>query len=137
LGRSALANIIPSTTGAAKAVTKVIPNLSGKLTGMAFRVPVTDASAVDLTVRTQKETSYEAIKMAFKKASEGDLKGIVGYTEDALVSQDIVGETRTCVFDANAGIELNSRFFKLIAWYDNEYAYSNKLVELAIHINSI
>jgi len=136
-GRSALMNIIPASTGAAKAVGKVIPKLNGKLTGMAFRVPTADVSVVDLTVRTQKETSYEEIKKAFKDASEGEFKGVVGYTEEAVVSQDMVGETRTCVFDAGAGIELNSRFFKLIAWYDNEFAYSTKMVELAEHINSI
>ncbi|MDX1277548.1 type I glyceraldehyde-3-phosphate dehydrogenase [Oceanihabitans sediminis] len=137
LGRTALTNIIPSTTGAAKAVGKVIPHLEGKLTGMAFRVPTANVSAVDLTVRTKKETSYEEIKEVFKKAANGDLKGIVGYTEDAVVSQDMVGETNTCVFDADAGIELNSRFFKLIAWYDNEYAYSVKLVELAALVHSL
>ena len=137
LGRSALSNIIPSTTGAAKAVGKVIPHLDGKLTGMAFRVPVTDVSAVDLTVRTKKETSYEEIKAAFKKAAEGEMNGVVAYTEEPVVSQDMVGEKRTCVFDAGAGIELNSRFFKLIAWYDNEYAYSYKLVDLALHVNSL
>jgi len=136
-GRSALMNIIPASTGAAKAVGKVIPKLNGKLTGMAFRVPTANVSVVDLTVRTQKETSYDEIKKAFKNASEGEFKGVVGYTEEAVVSQDMVGETRTCVFDAGAGIELNSRFFKLIAWYDNEFAYSTKLVELAEHINSL
>lgn len=137
LGRSALLNIIPSTTGAAKAVGKVIPHLNGKLTGMAFRVPTADVSAVDLTVRTKNETSYKAIKQAFKIASEGEMNGVLGYTEEPVVSQDMVGESRTCVFDAEAGIELNSKFFKLIAWYDNEFAYSIKLVELAVHINSI
>lgn len=137
LGRSAMNNIIPTSTGAAKAVGKVIPELDGKLTGMAFRVPTADVSVVDLTVRTKKETSLEAIKKAFKEAADGPLKGIVGYTEEAVVSQDFVSETRTCVFDADSAIELNSRFFKLVAWYDNEFAYSNKLVELAQHINSI
>ena len=137
IGRSALANIIPSTTGAAKAVGKVIPHLNGKLTGMAFRVPTTDVSAVDLTVRTKQETSYEAIKAAFQKAADGELNGILGYTEEPVVSQDMVGEPRTCVFDAGAGIELNSKFFKLIAWYDNEFAYSTKLVELAMHVNAL
>lgn len=137
LGRSALMNIIPSTTGAAKAVGKVIPHLNGKLTGMAFRVPTADVSAVDLTVRTKKETSYEEIKAAFRKAADGELNGVLGYTDEAVVSQDMVGETRTCVFDAEAGIELNSRFFKLIAWYDNEFAYSTKLVELAQHIHKL
>ncbi|MFD2550972.1 type I glyceraldehyde-3-phosphate dehydrogenase [Bizionia sediminis] len=137
LGRSALNNIIPTTTGAAKAVGKVIPELNGKITGMAFRVPTANVSVVDLTVRTQKETSLEAIKKAFKEAANGSLSGIVGYTEDAVVSQDFVSETRTCVFDADACIELNSRFFKLVAWYDNEYAYAAKLVDLALHINKL
>ncbi|MFD2823692.1 type I glyceraldehyde-3-phosphate dehydrogenase [Lacinutrix iliipiscaria] len=137
LGRSALNNIIPSTTGAAKAVGKVIPHLNGKLTGMAFRVPTADVSVVDLTVRTQKETSYEAIKAAFQKAADGELKGVLGYTDDAVVSQDFVGETNTCVFDASAGIELNSKFFKIVGWYDNEFAYSTKLVELAMHVNTL
>ncbi|MCL4124709.1 UNVERIFIED_CONTAM: hypothetical protein GTU68_016209 [Idotea baltica] len=137
LGRSALNNIIPSSTGAAKAVGKVIPHLNGKLTGMAFRVPTADVSAVDLTVRTKKETSYEDIKAAFLKAANGELNGVLGYTDEPVVSMDMVGETRTCVFDAGAGIELNSRFFKLIAWYDNEFAYSTKLVELAIHVHAL
>jgi glyceraldehyde 3-phosphate dehydrogenase len=136
-GRSALLNIIPASTGAAKAVGKVIPHLDGKLTGMAFRVPTADVSVVDLTVRTVKETSLEAIKKAFKDASEGSFKGIVGYTDELVVSQDFVGETRTCVFDAEASIELNSRFFKVVGWYDNEFAYSTKLVELAQHIHSL
>src|SRR5690606_34093462 len=136
-GRSVLTNIIPSSTGAAKAVGKVIPKLDGKLTGMSFRVPTADVSVVDLTVRTVKETSLEAIKKAFKDASEGEMKGIVGYTEDMVVSQDFVGETNTCVFDAEASIELNSRFFKVVGWYDNEFAYSTKLVELAEHIHSL
>lgn len=130
-------NIIPAATGAAKAVTKVIPALEGKLTGMAFRVPTADVSVVDLTVRLEKETSYEEIKNAFKKASEGELKGIVGYTEDLVVSQDFVGETRTCVFDADAGIELNSKFFKVVCWYDNEAGFSNKLVDLAVHASKL
>ena len=137
LGRTALNNIIPSTTGAAKAVGKVIPSLNGKLTGMAFRVPTADVSVVDLTVRTQKETSYEEIKAVFKRAAEDELKGVLGYTEEAVVSQDFVGETRTCVFEASAGIELNSKFFKIVGWYDNEFAYSTKLVELALHVNSL
>ena len=136
-GRSALLNIIPAATGAAKAVTKVIPALEGKLTGMAFRVPTADVSVVDLTVRLEKETSYEEIKKAFKKASEGELKGIVGYTEDLVVSQDFVGETRTCVFDADAGIELNPKFFKVVCWYDNEAGFSNKLVDLAVHASTL
>ncbi|TYB76177.1 type I glyceraldehyde-3-phosphate dehydrogenase [Bizionia myxarmorum] len=137
LGRSALNNIIPTTTGAAKAVGIVIPELDGKVTGMAFRVPTADVSVVDLTVRTKKETSIEEIKKAFKDASNGAYKGIVGYTEDAVVSQDFVGETNICVFDADASIELNSKFFKVVGWYDNEFAYSYKLVELAEHINSL
>ncbi|MEO1032444.1 type I glyceraldehyde-3-phosphate dehydrogenase [Winogradskyella sp.] len=137
LGRSALNNIIPSTTGAAKAVGKVIPKLNGKLTGMAFRVPTADVSVVDLTVRLQKETSYEEIKKVFKAASEGAMNGVLGYTEEAVVSQDFVSDTRTSIFDAGAGIELNSKFFKVVSWYDNEFAYSNKLVDLAQKINSL
>lgn len=136
-GRSALVNIIPASTGAAKAVGKVIPKLKGKLTGMAFRVPTTDVSVVDLTVRTQKETSLEEIKAAFKKASENEMLGVLGYTEEKVVSQDFVGETNTCVFDAEASIELNSKFFKIVGWYDNEYAYSVKLLELAELIHSM
>lgn len=137
LGRSALLNIIPTSTGAAVAVTKVIPELKGKLTGMAFRVPTADVSAVDLTVRTSKETSYEEIKKVMKQASEGDFKNIIGYTDEEVVSQDFVGDPRTSIFDAGAGIELNSRFFKLISWYDNEAGYSNKLVDLAEHVGSL
>ncbi|NND88954.1 MAG: type I glyceraldehyde-3-phosphate dehydrogenase [Flavobacteriaceae bacterium] len=137
LGRSGVNNIIPTTTGAAVAVTKVIPKLKGKLTGMAFRVPTVDVSVVDLTVRTEKSTSYEEIKALFKKASEGDYKGIVGYTNEQVVSQDFVSDAHTCNFDAGAGIALNDNFFKLVAWYDNEYAYSAKLVDLASHIAKI
>ena len=136
-GRSALVNIIPASTGAAKAVGKVIPELDGKLTGMAFRVPTADVSVVDLTVRTKKETSLEEIKKAFKNASETSMKGILGYTEDLVVSQDFVSDDRTSIFDADAAIELNSKFFKLVAWYDNEFGYSNKLVDLALHVNSL
>jgi glyceraldehyde 3-phosphate dehydrogenase len=136
-GRSALLNIIPAATGAAKAVTKVIPALEGKLTGMAFRVPTADVSVVDLTVRLEKETSYEEIKKAFKKAADGELAGILGYTDEAVVSQDFVGDTRTSIFDAGAGIELNSKFFKVVSWYDNETGYSNKLVDLAEHAASL
>ncbi len=136
-GRSALLNIIPASTGAAKAVTKVIPALEGKLTGMAFRVPTADVSVVDLTVRLEKETSYEEIKKAFKKAADGELAGILGYTEEAVVSQDFVGDVRTSIFDAGAGIELNSKFFKVVSWYDNETGYSNKLVDLAVHAASL
>lgn len=137
LGRSALNNIIPSTTGAAKAVGKVIPELNGKLTGMAFRVPTADVSVVDLTVRLQNETSYEAIKEAFKAASEGPMNGVLGYTEEGVVSQDFVSDTRTSIFDAGAGIQLNSKFFKVVSWYDNEFGYSNKLVDLAQKINNL
>ncbi len=136
-GRSALLNIIPASTGAAKAVTKVIPALQGKLTGMAFRVPTADVSVVDLTVRLEKETSYDEIKKAFKEASEGDLSGILGYTEEPVVSQDFVSDVRTSIFDAGAGIELNSKFFKVISWYDNEMGYSQKLVDLAEHAASL
>jgi len=137
LGRSALNNIIPSTTGAAKAVGKVIPELNGKLTGMAFRVPTVDVSVVDLTVRLQKDTSYQAIKDAFKKAANGELKGVLKYVDEPVVSQDFVGETHTSNFDADAGIELNSKFFKVVSWYDNEYAYSAKLIDLIQHINDL
>lgn len=136
-GRSALLNIIPASTGAAKAVTKVIPSLEGKLTGMAFRVPTADVSVVDLTVRLEKETSYEDIKKTFKAASEGELKGILGYTDEAVVSQDFIGDARTSIFDAGAGIELNSKFFKVISWYDNEAGYSNKLLDLAQYISTL
>lgn len=132
-GRSALLNIIPSSTGAAKAVGKVIPSLNGKLTGMSFRVPTADVSVVDLTCRLGKETSYDEIKAALKSASENELKGILGYTEDAVVSQDFVGDKRTSIFDAEAGIMLSPTFVKLVSWYDNETGYSNKLVDLLIH----
>ncbi|WP_036153494.1 type I glyceraldehyde-3-phosphate dehydrogenase [Maribacter forsetii] len=137
LGRSAMLNIIPSTTGAAVAVTKVIPALTGKLTGMAFRVPTADVSVVDLTVRTSKETSLDEIKKAFKAASEGELKGVLGYTDEAVVSQDFVSDPRTSIFDAEACIELNSGFFKLISWYDNEAGFSNKMVDLMQHVNTL
>ena len=137
LGRSALNNIIPTSTGAAKAVGKVIPELEGKLTGMAFRVPTADVSVVDLTVKTKKETSLEEIKAAVKKAADGSMNGVVGYTEDAVVSQDFVSEVRTSVFDADSAIELNSTFFKLVSWYDNEFGYSNKLVDLAQKVNDL
>ena len=136
-GRSALLNIIPASTGAAKAVTKVIPSLQGKITGMAFRVPNADVSVVDLTVKLQKATSYQGIKDAMKAASEGELKGILGYTEDAVVSQDFIGDARTSIFDAEAGIELNSTFFKVVSWYDNEAGYYNKLIDLALHVASV
>lgn len=137
LGRSALSNIIPTTTGAAVAVTKVIPELKGKLTGMAFRVPTTDVSVVDLTVRTEKPATYEEIKKLFKKAAENKYKGIVNYTEDEVVSQDFVSDPHLCTFDAKAGIALNDNFFKLVAWYDNEYGYSAKLVDMAAHIATL
>ena len=136
-GRSSLLNIIPSSTGAAKAVTKVIPSLEGKLTGMAFRIPTANVSVVDLTVRLNKETSYNEIKNAMKSASLNDLKGILGYCDDLVVSQDFIGDKRTSIFDANAGMELNSNFFKIISWYDNECGYSNKLLDLAKHVYSI
>ncbi len=136
-GRSALLNIIPASTGAAKAVTKVIPALEGKLTGMAFRVPTADVSVVDLTVKLSKETNYEAVKAAFKAASENELKGVLGYTEDLVVSQDFIGDARTSIVDADAGIQLNSTFFKVVSWYDNEAGYSNKLIDLALHVQSL
>jgi len=136
-GRSALINIIPSSTGAAKAVGKVIPSLNGKLTGMAFRVPTADVSVVDLTVRTEKAATYDEIKAVFKKAAEGEYKGIVSYTEEMVVSQDFVSNAYVCNFDAEAGIALNDNFFKLVAWYDNEYGYSAKLLELAVHASRV
>jgi len=129
-GRGAYQNIIPSSTGAAKAVALVIPELKGKLTGMSFRVPVADVSVVDLTVRLANPASYEAIKAAMKEASEGELKGILGYTEDDVVSSDFLGDARTSIFDAKAGISLNDNFAKVVSWYDNEWGYSNKLVDL-------
>ena len=136
-GRSSLLNIIPSSTGAAKAVTKVIPSLQGKLTGMAFRIPTANVSVVDLTVRLKKKTSYDEIKKVMLEASENDLRGILGYCDEPVVSQDFIGDKRTSIFDASAGMELNSNFFKIISWYDNECGYSNKLVDLAQHIHSI
>ncbi|MCF1191817.1 type I glyceraldehyde-3-phosphate dehydrogenase [Mangrovimonas sp. AS39] len=136
-GRSALLNIIPASTGAAKAVGKVIPELNGKLTGMAFRVPTADVSVVDLTVKLEKETSLEEIKKAFKAASEGDMEGVLGYTDELVVSQDFVSDARTSIFDADAAIELNSTFFKVVSWYDNEFGYSNKLVDLALYVNKL
>jgi glyceraldehyde 3-phosphate dehydrogenase len=129
-GRGAYQNIIPSSTGAAKAVTLVIPELKGKLTGMSFRVPVPDVSVVDLTVRLKKGATYEEIKTAMKTASEGELKGILGYTEDDVVSEDFKGDPRTSIFDAKAGIALNDNFVKVVSWYDNEWGYSNKLIDL-------
>ena len=136
-GRSSLLNIIPASTGAAKAVTKVIPSLEGKLTGMAFRVPTANVSVVDLTVSLMNSTSYNEIKAVMKKHSETDLKNILGYTDEPVVSQDFIGDVRTSIFDANAGMELNSGFFKIISWYDNECGYSNKLIDLAKHINQL
>ena len=136
-GRGAYQNIIPSSTGAAKAVALVIPELKGKLTGMSFRVPVADVSVVDLTVRLDKKASYEDIKKAMKVASEGELKGILGYTEDDVVSQDFLGDARTSIFDAKAGIALNDNFVKVVSWYDNEWGYSNKLIDLVQYMNAI
>ena len=133
-GRSSLLNIIPSSTGAAKAVTKVIPSLEGKLTGMAFRIPTANVSVVDLTVRLKKDTSYEEIKKVMLQASKNELKGILGYCDEPVVSQDFIGDKRTSIFDANAGMQLNSNFFKIISWYDNECGYSNKLLDLSKHI---
>jgi glyceraldehyde 3-phosphate dehydrogenase len=136
-GRSALANIIPSSTGAAKAVGKVIPELNGKLTGMSFRIPTPDVSVVDLTVRTKKSATWAEVKAALKAASENELAGVLGYTEEAVVSQDFVSEPRTSVFDADASIALNDNFFKLVSWYDNEFGYSTKLVDLATYIANV
>ena len=135
-GRGAGQNIIPSSTGAAKAVGKVIPELNGKLTGMAFRVPTPNVSVVDLTCRLDKPVSYDDIKAAMKAASEGALKGILGYTEDAVVSTDFLGDSRTSIFDAGAGIALNDNFVKVVAWYDNEWGYSVKVVDLICYIAS-
>ncbi len=137
LGRSAILNIIPTTTGAAKAVTKVIPELKGKLTGMAFRVPTANVSVVDLTFKTVKETSLKELNAIVKEAAQTTYKGIVQYLEEDVVSQDFISEVNTCNYDANAGIELNSKFFKIITWYDNEYGYSSKLVDLAVHISKL
>lgn len=135
-GRGAAQNIIPASTGAAKAVGKVIPELNGKLTGMAFRVPVHDVSVVDLTVRLGKDASYDEIKAAVKAASEGPLKGILGYTEDEVVSTDFIGDTHSSIFDAKAGIPLNSKFVKLITWYDNEFGYSCRVIDLLKYVQS-
>jgi glyceraldehyde 3-phosphate dehydrogenase len=134
-GRGASQNIIPSSTGAAKAVGKVIPELNGKLTGMAFRVPTANVSVVDLTVNLEKPASYAKICEVMKAASEGPLKGILGYTEDAVVSQDFIGNTLSSVFDATAGISLNDSFVKIVAWYDNEVGYSNRVLDLVAHIS--
>jgi glyceraldehyde 3-phosphate dehydrogenase len=136
-GRSSLVNIMPASTGAAKAVTKVIPSLAGKITGMAFRVPTANVSVVDLTVKLDSETSYDKVMDALKSASENELKGVLGFTKDLVVSQDFIGDARTSIVDYNAGIELNSTFFKIVTWYDNEAGYSHKLIDLAAHINSL
>ncbi|MGZ3874363.1 MAG: type I glyceraldehyde-3-phosphate dehydrogenase [Mucilaginibacter sp.] len=136
-GRGAYQNIIPSSTGAAKAVGLVLPELKGKLTGMSFRVPVADVSVVDLTVRLKTPASYEDIKKAMKEASEGSMKGILGYTEDEVVSQDFKGDARTSIFDAKAGIALNDNFVKVVSWYDNEWGYSNKLIDLVQEVGKL
>lgn len=136
-GRGAGQNIIPSSTGAAKAVGKVIPELNGKLTGMAFRVPTPDVSVVDLTVRLEKETSYDEVKAAIKAAAEGPMKGILAYTEDQVVSQDFVGDKQSSIFDAKAGIGLSSTFMKLVSWYDNEMGYSHRVVDLIKHMAKV
>lgn len=136
-GRSSMLNIIPASTGAAKAVTKVIPSLEGKITGMAFRVPTADVSVVDLTVKLSSETSYDGVMKALKEASEGALAGVLGYTEELVVSQDFIGDARTSIVDANAGIELNGSFFKIVSWYDNEAGYSHKLLDLALHVSQL
>jgi glyceraldehyde 3-phosphate dehydrogenase len=136
-GRGGYQNIIPSSTGAAKAVGLVLPELKGKLTGMSFRVPVADVSVVDLTVRLEKAATYEQVKAAMKAASEGDLKGILGYTEDEVVSQDFIGDARTSIFDAKAGIALNDHFVKVVSWYDNEWGYSNKIIDLVQELAKI
>ncbi|NTV90444.1 MAG: type I glyceraldehyde-3-phosphate dehydrogenase, partial [Clostridiales bacterium] len=130
-------NIIPSSTGAAKAVGSVIPELKGKLTGMSFRVPTIDVSVVDLTCRLAKPASYEEIKIAIKKAADGEMKGIMGYTEDDVVSSDFIHDARTSIFDAKAGIALNDSFVKLVSWYDNEWGYSNKVVDLIVHMAKV
>ena len=135
-GRAAAANIIPSSTGAAKAVGKVIPELNGKLTGMAFRVPTVDVSVVDLTCNLAKPATMEEICTVMKKASENEMKGIIEYTEDAVVSSDFINDEHTSIFDATAGIQLTDTFVKLVAWYDNEWGYSNKLVDLAVYMAS-
>jgi glyceraldehyde 3-phosphate dehydrogenase len=136
-GRAAAGNIIPSSTGAAKAVGKVIPELNGKLTGMAFRVPTLNVSVVDLTCRLEKAASYDEIKKAMKAAAEGPLKGILGYTEEAVVSSDFNGDARTSIFDADAGISLNGNFVKVVSWYDNEWGYSNKLLDLVAYMSTV
>jgi len=136
-GRSSLLNIMPASTGAAKAVTKVIPSLEGKITGMSFRVPTANVSVVDLTVKLESKTTYNDVMIALKEASENDLNNILGYTEDLVVSQDFIGDPRTSIVDSKAGIQLNDSFYKIISWYDNEAGYSYKLIDLAVHINSL
>ncbi|KAK7476791.1 hypothetical protein BaRGS_00031952 [Batillaria attramentaria] len=136
-GRGAFQNIIPSSTGAAKAVGKVIPDLNGKLTGMAFRVPTPDVSVVDLTAKLKTGASYDDIKKALKEASEGSMKGILGYTEDDVVSTDFLGDTHSSIFDAKAGIQLSEKFVKLVSWYDNEYGYSNRVIDLILHMAKV
>lgn len=136
-GRAAGFNVIPASTGAAKAVGLAMPALKGKITGMAFRIPTADVSVVDLTVRTEKATSYDDICKAMKAASEGPLKDILGYTEDPVVSTDFITDARSSIFDAGAGIELNSNFFKLVSWYDNEWGYSNRVVDLMLHMAKV
>jgi glyceraldehyde 3-phosphate dehydrogenase len=136
-GRAASGNIIPSSTGAAKAVTKVIPALKGKLTGMAFRVPTLNVSVVDLTCRIEKGTTYEDICKAMKEASEGELKGILGYTDEEVVSSDFIGDSRTSIFDAKAGIMLNANFVKIVSWYDNEWGYSSKLLDMIVYTSTV
>lgn len=136
-GRSALVNIIPASTGAAKAVGKVIPALKGKITGMSMRVPTADVSVVDLTVKLAKATTYDNVMAVFKKASENELKGIMAFVEDDVVSQDFVSDTHTCIIDAKAGIALNDTFFKFVAWYDNEYGYAAKMVDMAVLLTTV
>ena len=136
-GRSSLLNIMPASTGAAKAVTKVIPSLKGKISGMSFRIPTANVSVVDLTVKLESKTTYNEIMMALKEASENDLNNILGYTEDLVVSQDFIGDSRTSIVDSKAGIQLNDSFYKIISWYDNEAGYSYKLIDLAVYINSL
>ena len=136
-GRAASGNIIPSSTGAAKAVGKVLPEMNGKLTGMSFRVPTVDVSVVDLTCRLDKPATYEEVKAAMKKASEGELKGILGYTEEAVVSSDFITDPRTSIFDAEAGISLNPHFVKVVSWYDNEWGYSNKVLDMLAHMATV
>lgn len=136
-GRAAAGNIIPSSTGAAKAATKVIPELKGKLTGMSFRVPTLNVSVVDLTCRIEKSATYDDIKAAIKKAADNEMKGVLGYTEEALVSSDFIGDSRTSIFDAEAGIMLNPNFVKLVAWYDNEWGYSCKMLDMVAHMDTV